>query len=199
MRYLFAIFITLLSLSGRAQIIDSNITLSEALEGTTAPSAITSRLVIVDVEYYSIDSLLHRGQIVVDSTLRSEVAEIFEYIKSQKIIVEMVIPISFDLPDGNTTMAHLNNTYGFHYRVKAGGKKSLSNHSYGTAIDFNPFDNPYISKSGRIIPKGAEYNPAQNPLSLSDDSKLVMFLKSRGWTWGGDWRDPKDYMHFEKH
>ncbi len=138
------ILISTLSLQG--QIIDSNITLCEAIEGTTAPDSIIQQLVIVDVEYYSTDSLLHRGQIVVNRTVEQEVRQIFEYIKRIKYPVESVIPIKFDLPNGNTSMAELNNTYSFHYRTKAGDSKNLSRHSLGLAIDVNPFDNPYISK-----------------------------------------------------
>jgi hypothetical protein len=26
----------------------------------------------------------------------------------------------------------------------------------------------------------------------------VLAFTSRGWRWGGDWRTPKDYQHFEK-
>ncbi len=198
MRYTLALLFLILTISAKAQIVDSDITLCEALKGTTAPKSITSRLAIVDVEYYSIDNMLHRGQIVIDSTLCGDIIELFKVIKSQKIIIEMVVPIKFDLPDNGTTMAHLNNTYGFHYRVKAGGKKSLSKHSFGTAIDINPFDNPYISRSGRVIPQGAKYDIVNNSRSLTSNSEIVILLKSMDWIWGGDWRDPKDYMHFEK-
>ncbi len=179
-------------------IVDSNITLQKALEGSLAPEELLEQMVIIDVEYYSDDAELHRGQIVVDKSLERDVVEIFQFIKDQRIEVKMVVPIKFDLPDGNTTMAHLNNTYGFHYRYVVGGSTRLSNHSYGRAIDFNPFDNPYISKSGTVLPKGGEYDPADNPRSFSGDSPLVKKFIELGWIWGGNWGDPKDYMHFEK-
>ncbi len=181
----------------RGQIIDSNISLLEATQGTTAPDSIIKELVIIDVEYFSTDSLLHRGQIVVNRKIEQDVKHIFEYIKSIKYPVESVIPIKFDLPDGNTSMAALNNTYSFHYRTVANNSKKLSKHSLGLAIDFNPFDNPYISKNGKVIPKGGTYEPSKRE-TLTKDCHLVKRFISLGWTWGGNWEDPKDYMHFER-
>ncbi|MFR9524550.1 MAG: M15 family metallopeptidase [Rikenellaceae bacterium] len=189
------IFISTSSLMG--QIVDSNISLSEAIEGTTAPDSIIKELVIVDVEYFSTDSLLHRGQIVVTRKIEQEVRAIFEYIKEIKYPVESVIPIKFDLPNGNTSMAGLNNTYSFHYRTKAGGSGNLSQHSLGLAIDFNPFDNPYISKNGKVIPSGGTYDPSKRE-ALTKECDLVKKFISLGWTWGGNWKGTKDYMHFER-
>ncbi len=199
-RYLLAIisFIVFpLCAIGQEVMVDSDITLAEALEGTIAPKEVTDELVIVDVEYYSIDGKLHRGQIVVHESLEDDVVEIFEVIKEEKIIVEMVIPIRFDRPGGNTYMEGLNNSYGFHYRYAVGGR-FLSNHSYGRAIDINPFDNPYISSKGDTLPKGCRYEPLVNSRALTSNSILVKKFLELGWTWGGDWKNPKDYMHFEK-
>lgn len=179
------------------QIVDSNISLSEAIEGTTATDSIIKELVIVDVEYFSTDSLLHRGQIVVNRKIEQEVRRIFEYIKEIKYPIESVIPIKFDLPNGNTSMANRNNTYSFHYRTKAGGSNNLSQHSLGLAIDINPFDNPYISKNGKVIPSGGTYDLSKRE-ALTKESDLVKKFLSLGWMWGGNWRETKDYMHFEK-
>lgn len=193
---LLIISIVISSYSLFSQIVDSDITLAKALEGSSAPDSILNRLVIVDVEYYSSDSLLHRGQIVVDRSIESKVVKIFEYIKQIRYPVEMVVPIKFDLTGGNTTMATLNNTYSFHYRAKAGNKNSLSRHSLGLAIDFNPFDNPYISDSGKVLPPGGVYDTTKAEC-LTKQSKLVKEMCDNGWIWGGNWTTPKDYMHFE--
>ncbi len=187
---------SIFNLSARV-IVDSDITLEQALKGTLAPQEILDSLVIVDVEYYSYDKLLHRGQMVIHRSLRADIVEAFRFVKEQKIPIKMVVPIKFDLPDGNTTMATLNNSYGFHYR-QINGSERLSNHSYGRAIDINPFDNPYISSSGRVLPQGGEYAPSTNLNSLTRESDLVRKFISLGWTWGGGWDTPKDYMHFEK-
>lgn len=179
-----------------SQIIDSDITLEKALEETLAPREISDKLTLLDVEYYSSDNQLHKGQILIDSMLTSDVKEIFEFIKNEKFIIEMVIPVKFDMPDGMTSMANLNNTYSFHYRKKI-GSQSISVHALGQAIDFNPFYNPYINTKGDVIPKGAQYDTSHFG-TLTKASPLVKKLISLGWTWGGNWDSPKDYMHFQK-
>ncbi len=196
-RFVVTMIVCVMTIPIQAQIIDSDITLEKALEGTSAPEEVIKRLVIVSVRYYSTDGLLHQGQIIVDSSLKKEVISLFDYIEKIKYPVEMVIPIRFDLPNNGTTMADWNNTYSFHYRPKAGGNNSLSLHSFGKAIDFNPFSNPYVNLSGTIIPAKAQYN-VENPQTLTADHPLVIKFQEYGWIWGGLWTDPKDYMHFQK-
>lgn len=57
-------------------------------------------------------------------------------------------------------------------------KKPLSIHSYGLAIDINWDTNP-VGKRGDM----PDY--------------VVVLFKKYGWTWGGDWKSPKDPMHFQ--
>ena len=171
--------------------------LATFLVGTTAPKSVTDKLTLIDVEFYDNNNVLQRGTLVAHKALANDLTSIFEYIKQERIPIEMVEPIKFDLPGGNTSMAKLNNTYSFHYRQKAAAK-SLSLHSYGTAIDINPYNNPYISPTGDTIPKGATYHPTTDPRSLHKNHPLVLKFKQMGWTWGGDWTSIKDYMHFQK-
>jgi len=65
------------------------------------------------------------------------------------------------------------------------------------AIDINPFQNPAVYKSGKTSPEGAVYNP-QSPGTLTDNSKVTIYLKKKGWSWGGDWNSLKDWQHFDK-
>lgn len=177
-------------------VVDSAVSLAEALEGSVAPPEVLERMTIVDVEYYSSDSLLHRGQIVVDRDLEEEVREIFDFVRECRYPVEMVVPVRCDLPGGNTSMADWNNTYSFHYRTMTAGRKP-SVHSFGRAIDFNPFDNPYIGRDGTVVPAGARYDTL-SPRTLTAQSPLVRKMTALGWDWGGTWQTVKDYMHFEK-
>jgi len=56
-------------------------------------------------------------------------------------------------------------------------KRSLSSHSWGTAIDVNPKKYPYGSKS-------------------KPPAALIQAFEHNGFIWGGIWRTP-DPMHFE--
>ena len=180
-------------------IIDSKLTTEEALRPNPnffiAPE-VFERQIVLPVVYTSFDSKYYQGQIVVDKDLEKDVKDFFNFLLKQNFPLYKVVPVAdkrFNFDDA-LSMA-LNNSSGFNPRAIAGTKRP-SNHAYGRAIDINPFQNPYI-RSGQIEPKGAIYNIEQ-PGTLTVESPVVKFLKKRGWNWGGDYNDLKDYHHFEK-
>ncbi len=176
-------------------IIDSEMTFEEAIKGTKAPKKIIDSLTLVDVEYFSFDGKLHRGQVVVNIAVKDDVIEAFKIIKEQKFPVQKVIPIVKYDWDDNESMEQ-NNTSAFNYRFVAGTER-LSHHATGRAIDINPRNNPVIYNDGKISPKGCSYNPNVKG-TLKNDFQPVTFFKSNGWRWGGDWTSLKDYHHFDK-
>ena len=159
-------------------VIDSQVTLAEALAGSSAPQEVLDSLAIADVEYYSFDGKLHRGQIVMHKTLKEDVIHLFRFMRNQRFPIESAIPIRFDKPNDGTSMDTLNN-------------------SYGMAIDINPYNNPAVLANGKVIPQGGTYD-RDIPGTLADTSPVVKEFIRLGWTWGGNWTSLKDYMHFEK-
>lgn len=175
-------------------ITDCNFTFAQATSGKEIPKGILQSLEIVNVEYYSFDGKLHRGQIVVHKDLAMEIAQIFEDIKDSGFPVAKVIPVSRYNWSDEESMKD-NNTSGFNYRsVKGTGK--LSSHARGRAIDINPLQNPQIKK-GIYSPPGAQYRIKEKG-TLTLNSEIVSAFRKRGWKWGGLWRSSKDYQHFEK-
>lgn len=71
---------------------------------------------------------------------------------------------------------------GFRIVGGAGGAKLEDGyHYYGVAVDINPDTNPYTSGTA----------PHDMPQAYVD------IFHRHGWSWGGNWRSVKDYMHFE--
>ena len=68
--------------------------LEEALKGKEIPDSNTKNLRIMDVEYYSFDNRLHRGQVVIHKDLAEDIKEIFALIKERKFPIKKVIPIN---------------------------------------------------------------------------------------------------------
>ena len=224
MKYLFSLLILTVALSGCAAelkvaeripagqfeqpplgslqnpIIDSNISLSEALKKESPPE-FKKRQRLVELPYYSFDGKIHRGQLVIDERLAGDIREVFRVALENKFPIMSVIPISHDRffkngkwnEDDQSMLA--DNTSAFNYRT-ATGSKHLSMHAYGFAIDINPAQNPYI-KGNIVLPPGAVYDTAK-PGTLGANSPIVKTFKRLGWTWGGDWKSLKDYQHFEK-
>lgn len=81
-------------------------------------------------------------------------------------------------------------TYCYSYRSKT-SSSNLSSHAYGSTIDINPSQNPYISSSKQV---GSAYKPGVDPKSVTP--AVVSIFKKYGFKWGGDWKNTKDYMHF---
>lgn len=72
---------------------------------------------------------------------------------------------------------------------------SVSQHSYGTCVDINFDENYYCYPSGQAI-VGSFWKPYENPYSIPADGSVVKTFSKYGWTWGGNWTNLKDYMHF---
>lgn len=180
-------------------IIDSKMDLEAAIAQNPDfkyPPKIKHNLCLVTVCYFSFDKVLHEGQIIVALELKDEIIAVFKLILQEKFPLTSVIPMSdrkFKWKDDLSM--HANNTSAFNYRFIA-GTETLSLHSFGRAIDINPFLNPYYHNS-TITPKGASYDPLKNG-TLTKENVIVTFLKDLGWEWGGDWEEERDYHHFEK-
>ena len=69
----------------------------------------------------------------------------------------------------------------YNFRLKRGGS-TLSNHSWGSAIDIDPARNGF----------GVPWSPDREMMPLA----VVEAFKAEGWGWGGRWAKP-DSMHFE--
>ena len=175
-------------------IIDCNYTLEEAISGVEIPAWIKKNLVLLDVEYYSFDEKLHKGQLVLHKRAERDIKEIFEIIRSIKFPVNKVIPVvKYNWSD--EASMNDNNTSSFNYR-KVKGQKLLSAHSYGLAIDINPLQNPHI-KRNTVQPLTGKYD-IKSEGTILKTSRVVQEFRKRGWQWGGSWRSSKDYQHFEK-
>lgn len=176
-------------------IIDSDMSFAEAVDGSAAPLEVIDSLSLIDVIYYSFDGLRHQGQIIVEARLEDDIYEIFQLIEELKFPIGKVIPIvAYDWEDGDS-MAD-NNSSAFNFRVIADTNK-LSLHSFGRALDINPMQNPVIYPAGIIAPAGATYQPKNDGTFTAKHPIVKEFIK-RGWHWGGNFEQPKDYHHFEK-
>jgi hypothetical protein len=136
---------------------------------------------------------------IVHKDLADEVLDIFKDIYYAKFPIEKMKLIDDYNADDHTSMVN-NNSSAFCYRTIYGTNK-VSNHGMGLAIDINPFYNPHVLlNKGTVNPKEASKyaNRDLNDKGMikKDDAVYKAFI-SRGWTWGGNWKNP-DYQHFEK-
>jgi len=144
------------------------------------------------------------GEMIVHKDVSSQVVDIFNQLYEIGYPVQKMKLVS-EYKGNDWQSIESGNTSAFNCRNATGSKK-WSKHSYGKAIDINPIENPYISRSGRISHKASlSYRKRVHQKSTYADKavlvkgdKAIQIFKSHGWLWGGDWSGVKDYQHFSK-
>lgn len=161
-----------------------------------------SNLRYIRVLHYGFDGEIHIGELVVNQLIAEDIVDIFKELFDAKYPIEQIALVDDYNADDNASM-EANNSSSFNFRHVEGTTK-LSNHAYGLAIDINPLYNPYIhTVDGKeiITPENgtiyADRSIDCEYLIKKDDIIYNAFTK-RGFTWGGDWINSKDYQHFQK-
>lgn len=159
------------------------------------------------VLHYNFDHERQVGELIVNAELAEEILEIFKELYDAEYEIESMHLVdnywTGDADTSDSASIDVNNTSAFNYRAATGGSK-LSNHAYGSAIDMNPQQNPYVSyKSGEASwsHKNANDYIARDtglPHVITHEDAAYKIFKNHGFKWGGDWENPKDYQHFEK-
>jgi D-alanyl-D-alanine carboxypeptidase len=154
----------------------------------------------VDVQYLGFDGQTHRGDLIVHEDLAAEVVVIFDQLLQLRYPIEKIRTVdNYPGADDELSMED-NNTSAFNCRDIPGTGR-WSQHAFGRAVDVNPLLNPYIDSARAFQPKtAAPYldRDRTDPGVLHAGDAAVRVFTDRGWHWGGDWRTPKDYQHFER-
>ena len=158
-----------------------------------------SDLAYLRLSYHGPDGAVHEGELVVHKSLAVEVLAIFKALFEQRFPITKMRLVDEYAGDDDKSIAD-DNTSAFNCREVAGKPGVLSRHSYGRAIDINPLKNPMILGGKVSPPAGSRYLDRRQPtpgLLRKGDAAVREFTR-RGWTWGGTWKDLKDYQHFDK-
>ena len=153
-------------------------------------------LVLLRVTHWDFTAGPRRGHLIVARDVASDVADVFDLLYRARFQIERMRPIHSYGGDDIASMTG-NNTSAFNCRRVTNGT-SWSEHSYGTAIDINPRQNPYVS-GATVLP--ADAGPWVDRTSvrrgmIARDGPAVAAFTAAGWEWGGDYRSLKDYQHF---
>jgi hypothetical protein len=154
---------------------------------------------LVTLRYWGFDREAHHGRLVVHEKVARKMVRAFRRLYAVSFPIRRMRLVDYYGADDRTSMAH-DNTSAFNCRWRAGQPGVWSQHAYGRAIDVNPVENPYVWSGGVSPPKGADY------VDRSDRRRGMIFhgdavwwaFRNRGWEWGGDWTDVKDYQHFSQ-
>lgn len=178
-------------------------------KGTIAKEAPVQieRLRLVRVPFKDFAGTEKTGQMIVLDVVSKAVGEIFVELFEQKFPLEKVELIT--LYNGNDDASMRDNNSSAHNFRPVAGTSRLSLHSYGTAIDINPVQNPYIlfnegsNQATFLPPNSIGYanrmlerlgKPARKGLA---EEVVEIFARHGFYWWGGYWDTPIDYQHFQ--
>lgn len=149
---------------------------------------------------------IHQGEMVVHKLIAEDVLEIFEKLYDADYPIErMVLPDNYLADD--LAMMRDNNSSCFNFRFISHSNE-ISKHGLGMAVDINTLYNPHhmivVNDDGTeeevIEPAtGEQYLDRTQDFDYKiekDDLCYRLFIE-KGFEWGGDWTDRKDYQHFE--
>ena len=159
------------------------------------PTAV-GELRLVQVTYLGFDGRYRLGELVVHRSQARPVVEVFRRLYAARFPVQRIVTVDRYGADDDASMA-ANNTSAYNCRRTTGGT-SWSEHAYGTALDINPVQNPYVRGTTVEPPAGRAYLDRGNvrPGMVVRDDVVVRAFADAGWRWGGDFRTLKDYQHF---
>jgi hypothetical protein len=172
-----------------------------------APADVLAQLVSLKVAYHDFSGRQQQGIIEVNKDLKDDVISFFKYAYYLNFPINEVAVASdprFNFDDNKLMAANI--TSSFNYRTIAGTDRP-STHGLGRAFDVNPRQNPYITLDDAgnpvVQPAKAQWLPGTSG-TLHHDQPLIQLMRSKGWTWGGDWTLQDldgaviDYQHLQK-
>lgn len=165
-------------------------------------------LAYVRMRHWNYEGGISDGELVVNKgeveALRSAFQKLFDagFPIRRMTLVDDFGPAD-DPADGADDFASIesDNTSAFNCRRRTGSASAFSEHAYGTAIDINPLENPYVTGAGTTShPASVPFLDRSNPGAgvITADSPVVEAFRAVGWRWGGDWQAPIDYQHFSR-
>jgi hypothetical protein len=158
------------------------------------------RLKLVNFSYVDFNGTAKTdGSIVVLDAISQQVLDLFNELRSSQFPIERAELM--DVYNGNDDASmDNNNTSSFNDRAIAGSDR-ISLHAYGAAIDINPRQNPFIVREGQAVvvkpALGGDYLQRSKPFPGMAEQAVPIFARHGFAIWGGDWKNPKDYQHFQ--
>jgi SpoIID/LytB domain protein len=154
---------------------------------------------VVRVRYHTFTGGVETGPLVVHQRVAADVLWVFRRLYRAGFPIHRIgLPPRYRPPRPKDWYSTRDLTSSFNCRPATGNPGSLSQHSYGWAIDINPLENPYF-KDGKVLRRAAKpFTDRSRDVRgmIHPGDVVVRSFAAIGWGWGGDWHTLKDYMHF---
>src|SRR3990167_3609573 len=152
-----------------------------------------TRLRLLQITYCDFSGQTHvDGQLIVMDAVAQAIAELFHALLCIPFPIAKLRLTSEYHGDDALSMRD-NNSSVFNNRPITGGTLP-SLHAYGLAIDLNPLQNPYVNLDQ---PEASPYLDRQNQRPGMCEPIVNLFKQHGFFIWGGHWKNPIDYQHFQ--
>lgn len=153
------------------------------------------------VLHVGFDGNTHEGEIICNKQIADNLLSIFKELYDNKYEIEKIKLIDEYDADDESSMRD-NNSSCFNFRFIS-HSTTISNHGLGLAVDINPLYNPYIktvngklsiepANAGEYVDRTADFEH-----KIDENDLCYKLFIEHGFTWGGSWKNSKDYQHFE--
>jgi SpoIID/LytB domain protein len=158
------------------------------------------QLRLVRVSYWTFTGDIRHGPLVVNERVANDVLGVFHRLFDARFpIYRIGLAPRYRPPRPSDWYNTRDLTAAFNCRPATGNPGSLSQHSYGWAIDVNPLQNPYVGSDGKVLRRAAKHYLDRTRRAtgmIHPGDVVVRSFAAIGWSWGGDWQTIKDFMHF---
>jgi hypothetical protein len=148
--------------------------------------------------FWGFDDRTYIGEMIVNADVADDVVSVFERLYEARFPIEEMRVVAAEELDAPPT-GDGNNTTAFVCRPTT-LNDGWSEHAYGLAIDVNPFHNPY-QRGEAVLPElASSYLDRDSglPGMIEPGGVVVGAFADIGWSWGGQWNNLKDWMHFSR-
>lgn len=144
---------------------------------------------VVRVNYWGFDGYRYRGELVVRDAIAGKTARVFTAIYRARLPVRRMYRVDrfgwsskLQGADDYRSM-RADNTSAFNCRGVVGNPSVPSPHSYGRAIDVNPWENPYRSRTG-VVPNSWWLSRSHPRIAWRSRSHaMVRIMAAHGFRW----------------
>ncbi len=152
---------------------------------------------VIRATHWGFDGRVRSGRLIVHRDVAADVVTVLRRLYAARFPIRRMVPVdAYGASDVRSIEA--DNTSGFNCRY-VDGTTRWSNHAYGTAIDVNPIENPYVTASGEVAHRASRPYARRTPVRPGmavERGPLVRAFDAVGWGWGGRWDGALDYQHF---
>lgn len=153
---------------------------------------------LLHLSFHGFDGAAHSGELVVAPRWAEPVVGVFRALFDAGFPIErMALVDDFGASDDASVLA--NNTSAFNCRPVTGGT-GWSRHAFGTAIDLDPRQNPYVYPDGHLLDPASEPyrdRSSRTPGVIHEGDAVYRAFAAIGWRWGGHFGDRPDPQHFD--